>query len=731
MASRIPVESLVLLAAMLSLFFWVQRYHKRLSVFLNILPAGIILQNARGKVVAVSPMAERLLGLTRAQLMALEPVDPEWRAVFATAQEVPSGDSLSLQNLLAGKTTRDAVIGVSSGTARRRWLSFNSSFIPVGFDWRPGMAYSFTDVSETNAEREMLEVAVEGATMGTWDWHVLDGHVKFNRQWWQILGYAPPQGQTSVDAWTALVHPDDLVEARRVLSQHFADSSVPYRCEFRMLRSDGAWTWVFAAGSAVERDKAGQVVRMAGVHLDISERKRLQQELVQAARTALNDPLTGLLNREGLKQRFVASVDPRTAIASPCKCLFLCGFDRFGSIVESLGLQAGEELLRQIAIRLQQLIGGSMPDVFAELNTSAAHMERGNFAILLHPLRTDYDALGLAEGLRAVMSQPHQVLGHRINCSFSLGISFSDNAQTSLDVMLRNAEIAMHEAKRLGRGRCVLFTSDMHERVIKVLSIEEELRVAIGKPGELYVAYQPIVELSTGRLVGAEALARWQHPARGAISPVEFIPIAEQTGLILELGAWILRTACYDMVQWRALHGEGAPQTVSANLSRVQIIQGTLPKLVSDVLSETGLPAACLRLEMTESMAMLEDSVLATLTQLRALGISMALDDFGTGYSSLASLDQMALDVVKIDRSFVWRMSTSAYQTCLIEAAIKVSASLNLKVVAEGVENEQQANTLWELGCDYAQGYLYGRPVVSSELRASFRRYPAVQTITE
>jgi EAL domain-containing protein (putative c-di-GMP-specific phosphodiesterase class I) len=272
----------------------------------------------------------------------------------------------------------------------------------------------------------------------------------------------------------------------------------------------------------------------------------------------------------------------------------------------------------------------------------------------------------------------------------------------------------MYEAKRAGRGRYVLFDSTMHERVARTLDIENDLRRAL-QSDEFFVVYQPIVHLETGHLCGVEALARWRHPQRGLVPPLEFIPIAEETGLISALGARVLSEACDQFMHWRATLGAAAPQTVAVNLSRAQLCQSDLTERVHHELLRSGMQPQWLRLEVTESLAMQDEGALAVLHQLKGLGVSLALDDFGTGYSSLACLHEIPIDVLKIDRSFVSQLAQSNHRRVLIQATVLVARALGIQTVAEGVETAEQARLLDELGCSMGQGYLYGRPMLAGE----------------
>jgi EAL domain-containing protein (putative c-di-GMP-specific phosphodiesterase class I) len=283
--------------------------------------------------------------------------------------------------------------------------------------------------------------------------------------------------------------------------------------------------------------------------------------------------------------------------------------------------------------------------------------------------------------------------------------------------VLRDADTAMYEAKRRGRGRYVVFDPEMHRRIRHAMELEADLRQAL-QLDQFYVVYQPIVDLATRRPVGLEALARWHHPKRGLVSPAEFVPLAEEAGLIEQLGERVLRQACADLARWQQQLGGNAPQTVAVNLSRAQLRPGHLAAAVRAALQDSGLAASALRLEITETLAMQGESALGVLGELRAMGVSLALDDFGTGYSSLASLDQLPIDTVKIDRAFVAKMVQNSYQTALVKSTVQVADALALRVVAEGVETEAQADALAALGCHAAQGFLFGRPMPESDFFA-------------
>ena len=690
---------------------------EQLETLLRALPAGVVQQDGSGKITHANPEACRILGLTLDQMLGRASVDPQWHTVHEDGTPFPGHEHPAMQALSSGQAVRGVSMGVSLPSGERRWLRINAEPVRHPDGSVASVVSSFVDITEASSQRRLLALTVDAAGLGTWDWNVNAGEVVFNDRWWRMLGHEPGALPSALSIWEALMHPEDLPKARRALQRHFDDPAEPCRCEFRMRHATGSWVWIMAAGAAIERRPGGPPQRVAGVHLDITQRKELEQRLADAA---LTDALTGLPNRAALHAR-LAQCAARARRSSDYRyAVLFMDFDRFKQVNDSLGHEAGDELLRQIGQRLRTTLrpGDDLARLDSDEHT-AARLGGDEFVALLEPLRRPEDAAAVAQRLLDALAAPYRLDGHDVCSTVSIGIVTSDREDTDPETMLRDADTAMYEAKRRGRARYVVFSADMQERVRHALDLEADLRRALRTPGEVFVVYQPIVELTTGAVCGVEALARWNHPTRGPVPPVEFIPLAEENGLIAELGELVLQTACRDAADWSRTLGSRAPATVSVNLSRAQIRKGGLPATVAAALANTGLPPGVLRLEITESLAMQDTQMVATLYELRSQGVSLALDDFGTGYSSLASLDQLPLDVVKIDRSFVQRMVGDRYQTALIEATLMVAASLGLDVVAEGVETEEQADLLRRAGCRYAQGWLYGKPMFAGELARS------------
>ncbi|MDP2005575.1 MAG: EAL domain-containing protein [Rubrivivax sp.] len=407
-----------------------------------------------------------------------------------------------------------------------------------------------------------------------------------------------------------------------------------------------------------------------------------------------------------------ASADPAFEFA----VLFING-DRFDSVNLTHGLTGGDEVLRAMAARVNGTV--RQRDAVGRTADAASTIGRlggDEFVVVLEDVRSAALACRVAQRLVDALNRPYTLGGQQVHLSCSVGVVMGSDAAAGADAdaVLQDAGLAMREAKRAGGARLCLFEPPMKERAWRRGSLEGELRQAIDG-GQLFVVYQPIRKLADGAVDSVEALVRWRHPQRGTVPPVEFIEIAEETGLIAPLGAFVLDTACQQFVQWQQTLGTRAPRLLSVNLSRAQLADPAITARVQQALQRAGLAPCCLQLEVTESLAAADAQIPARLHELKALGVTLALDDFGTGYSSLASLHQWPVDVIKIDRSFVSQLETSTHHRVLVQATVRVARSLGMGTVAEGVETEGQAAALRALGCDKVQGYLYARPLTADD----------------
>jgi diguanylate cyclase (GGDEF)-like protein len=433
--------------------------------------------------------------------------------------------------------------------------------------------------------------------------------------------------------------------------------------------------------------------------MDISERKRFEEQLLH---DAFHDALTGLANRALFMDHLRMTIERCKSRHSNHYAVLFLDFDRFKVINDSLGHAEGDELLIQIARRLGSLTRTG--DLLARLGGD-------EFVILLNEMLEPDDAIQVAERILIDLQEPFTLAGNDVFTSASIGIAVSTDGHRRAEDMLRDADIAMYRAKSNGKARFQVFNEGLREVAATRLQLETEIRNGIERR-EFEVYYQPILDLASGKPSALEALVRWQHPQRGLVLPNDFIPAAEESGLILPLGRWILRESCRQLAEWQSSHEAAADLVVNVNLSCRQFLQADLTEQVSLALSDAGLAPRCLKLEITESY-LIENSekAVSIMDGLRTLGVELSLDDFGTGYSSLSYLHRLPLNSLKIDRSFIMRLGISGESNQIVRSIIEMAQNLNLQVIAEGIETTEQLKELAELGCGFGQGYLFSRPL--------------------
>lgn len=485
--------------------------------------------------------------------------------------------------------------------------------------------------------------------------------------------------------------------------------------EAELRRKDGSRYPVLVSGMRMV-DSSGRAVIWSLVQ-DISQRKAMERELTEAARC---DKLTGLANRTLLMSRLKGAIDRVRAGLQPRFAVLFLDFDHFKLLNDTLGHEAGDELLRGIAQRLQSTLRAADAMSEDETGNLVARFGGDEFVILINDLHARADAARIAERLLNSLAPSYSIGGRDVHSTASVGIVTSDQCMDSAEEVIRNADVAMYEAKRMGRACSVIFNESMHARLTRHVTIESGLRKAMGTP-QLSLVYQPIVDLESGRIVSAEALMRWDHPQLGPISPAEFIPIAEESGLIVPLGEWVLQEACKALAHWRRQSPGQAPPAVSINVSRAELALGQrLLRRIRDNLAKFDLPAESLQLEVTEREVMRDPDLAHDLMhELRGIGVKLAMDDFGTGTSSLGCLRDYPFDCIKIDRSFVSDLEASKDVMAVIHATITLVENLGMASVAEGVESAEQVAILQSLGCRYAQGYYFSRPVSKEALTES------------
>ncbi|HZV65542.1 MAG TPA: EAL domain-containing protein, partial [Telluria sp.] len=477
-----------------------------------------------------------------------------------------------------------------------------------------------------------------------------------------------------------------------------------WRGEIWNMRKNGELYLEWLTVSAV-RDNLGVITHYVGVFSDITKVKESQDKLDHMAH---HDPLTALPNRLLFHDRLQHALQRAGRDGEQLAILFI-DLDRFKNVNDTLGHHIGDELLKQVAIALT----GRLRD-----GDTLARLGGDEFIVLLENVDGAFGAGHVAEKLMAMFEQPFIVADYELFVTGSVGISLFPNDATDLNMLIRNADVAMYQAKARGRNGYQFYAPSMTGEGVERLRLEAMLRRSIDK-NEIFLNYQPQVEIDTGRLIGVEALVRWDNPELGLVPPVRFIPLAEDTGFINQLGKWVLYEACRQMMRWQEA-GLTVPK-IAVNLSVKQFERGSMVNLVADILKETGLAPQRLQLEVTESVIMNTGDALVFINDLHSIGVGLAIDDFGTGYSSLAYLKQLPVQTLKIDRSFIKDISTDINDEAIAVAIIQLGKSLNLSVIAEGVETDEQAAFLLRHGCNKAQGFLYSVPVPADDLLARWK----------
>jgi diguanylate cyclase (GGDEF)-like protein/PAS domain S-box-containing protein len=546
---------------------------------------------------------------------------------------------------------------------------------------------------------ERYALVLRAMNDGLWDWRPGEDAAYFSGRWKEMLGYEEAEAGGSIEEWFGQVHPDDVGRVRREVKAHLDGATPHFESEHRMRHRDGTYRWVLTRGLAV-RDVSGAAVRMAGSQADITRRKLAEQQLLH---DAFHDALTGLANRALLMDRLEqALLRTRRHAGHTCAVLFL-DLDRFKVVNDSLGHVVGDQLLIAIGERLQACL---RPD------DTVARLGGDEFIVLLGGMPDAIAAGRVAERIQRELEVPFRVSGHEVFATVSIGIACG-GAGTRAEDLLRDADTAMYQAKARGRGRYEVFDAAMRSRAVEQWEIETDLRRAVER-AEFAVRYQPIVALATGAIVGVEALVRWQHPKRGLLSPAEFLTVAEDTGLIVPIGRWVLGEACAQVCEWAQRIPGHAGLSLSVNMCTRELARPELAAELDAVLGETGLSPEQLVLEMTES-ALMDNAEWTTtlLAELRARRVRLYVDDFGTGYSSLSYLSRFPLHGLKIDRSFVQSLGAPGDRENveIVRTIVMLGHNLNIAVIAEGVERPEQVQELVALNCALGQGYLFAQPL--------------------
>jgi diguanylate cyclase (GGDEF)-like protein/PAS domain S-box-containing protein len=544
-----------------------------------------------------------------------------------------------------------------------------------------------------DAAEARLHATWAGARDGLWDWDSARDRARFSPRWKALLGYAESELTDAMEEWFQRVHAQDLAELRRKLGACLEGESGSFEHELRMIHRGGGWRWMLCRGARI----AGSPV-VGGSLTDVTALKMAENRLLIETS---HDRLTGLPNESLFLDRLALALVRSSRRPEQSVAVLYLDLDRFHTVNDSFGVEAGDELLVEIAARLTSLL---------RLGDTLARIGADKFALLLDGVHGPAEAVDFAHEVGRMLRRPLRLGGHEIFAQGSLGIALARNPAERPEHLLRDALTAMHRAKRDG-SICEVFDPEMNQQAKQRLRLEADLHHALER-GEFVLHYQPIVSLAEGHLSAFEALVRWVHPERGLVRPDVFIPIAEETGLIVPLGSWVLQEAC------RTMHGlhERFPQSghvaVAVNLSGRQFEDGELLGSVADALDRSALHPHRLELEMTESVVMARTHQNAErLHSLRELGIRLLIDDFGTGYSSLSSLQSFPLDSLKIDRTFVSCMEFDQEKREIVRTIVSLARTLRMEVVAEGIETPEQLGMLRELGCEYGQGFFFSEPV--------------------
>jgi diguanylate cyclase (GGDEF)-like protein/PAS domain S-box-containing protein len=566
-----------------------------------------------------------------------------------------------------------------------------------------------TSVTTLQSSAELFQAAFDFAAIGMALVFPNGRCQRVNRSLCEILGYSDKE--LLATDFQDFVHRDERITARTKWEQLLSGKIPGYQIETRCIHSDGHEVWVLWSVSKAMVDHSESAHLIFQIQ-NITDRKAAEERLLH---DAFHDALTGLPNRALMMDHLKLAIARNKRKSDLTFAVLYLDLDRFKVVNDSFGHMIGDQLLVGIARRLEGCV---------RPGDTVARVGGDEFTILLEDVTDVTEAVSVAERIQQELKLPFTLSGRDVFTTVSVGIAPGSNSYNQPDEILRDADTAMYRSKSLGKARHEMFDEEMQARTVNLLQMENDLRRAFER-NEFYVNFQPIVELDDFRLCGFEALVRWQHPDRGLISPAEFIPIAEESGQILQIGEWVLREACHQLQRWQQKFPSDKPLYMTVNLSAKQFAQPDLVDRVREILTETTIDPAFLKLEITESVVMDNiDSAAEMLSQLRALGVRLSIDDFGTGYSSLTYLHQFPIDTLKIDRSFINRMDKENVE--IVRTILMLAENLGMDAVAEGVETQEQMQLLRNLSCRSGQGYFFSKPisVAEAEVMISETYYP-------
>ena len=553
-----------------------------------------------------------------------------------------------------------------------------------------------TQQRELALSEERWKLALESSGDGVWDWQVQTGDEYFSKRCKEIYGFEEHEIANRSESLDGRTHLDDILQMQRDREDHFSGKTPVYRNEHRILCKDNTWKWVLTRGIVIARDAEGKPLRMIGTHTDITQRKEAEAQIWQQAHF---DPLTGLPNRRMLRTRLEETLERCQAQAKTAAVVFV-DLDHFKEVNDSLGHEAGDLLLVEAAQRIQSCLSGA---------DTVARMGGDEFTLVIAHVPDQARLEATLQKILGRIAQAFPIRAEQVFVSASLGVALYPSDAESVEDLFKHADQALYVAKGAGRNRYSFFTPALEEAAQFRLRTAADLRGALANQ-QFEVVYQPIVDLSTGEIKKAEALLRWHHPRRGLVSPAQFIEIAESTGMIIDIGEWVFQQASAQVAKWQARYDPHFQ--ISVNKSPVQFHHRSGKPSWAEQLMAQGMDGNSIAVEITEGVLLESGSAVAQqLAALRAGGCAISLDDFGTGYSSMTYLQRFAIDVIKIDQSFVRNLATRSTDLALCRAIIVMAHELGLAVVAEGVETEEQRDVLVSIGCDFGQGYWFAKPL--------------------
>ncbi len=695
-----------------------------LGQIIDAVPTGILQLAVDGAVVLSNAPAQRMFGLSAAEFARLTAQDLELTAVGEDGKRLPADAYPMTRCLHTLEPQPPVTLGVRRRDGELVWATVTALPLmdPVA-QKSTGVMVTFVDVSERKrTERALRESEAKYQMLvEATDVYVLcldrEGKItRANAMTSRLLGTS---SEAMLGRALRVVVPyEEVARAHHARYQHGMETGVNVDVE-ETIEAQGQTLW-FATTVVPLRDHTGEVVGAQIVARDVTSKRRAELALrdreERSRHDALHDPLTRLPNRMLFMDRLEAEMIHARQAAGESRFAVLClDLDRFKNINDSLGHSAGDRLLIEFGRRLQECIGPE--DTLARLGGD-------EFAILLRSVHDASDAIRVADRVLSLLKQPFPLLGQDVYVPTSVGIAFSASGYEHPEDVLRDADTAMYRAKRRGKGRYELFDAGMHTEAVALLTLENDLRRAIER-GEFQVYYQPVIALETNLITGFEALLRWNHPARGIVLPGEFIGCAEETGLIVPIGEWVLREACKQMQRWHEKYPIGGRLSISVNLSGKQFSH---PAHIGRALRESSLAPSSLKLEITESVIMEDPSAASKLLeQLQRQEVQSYVDDFGTGYSSLSYLHRFPMSALKIDRSFVTNIGPGGENAAIVQTIVNLAHNLGMSVIAEGVETAAQLELLRQMGCEYGQGFYFSRPVAAPIAEAMIQRQAAQQ----